>query len=117
MRVVLPGKREAGVGLHPNAAGWRLELSVPTESGTAELVDVSSGTKWVVDLTNGAFTLDNERFLPAHAYRVSIKTKGSTAESLIYLYPPRYTKQQLVFESDSDDATAAPLASVPKGAL
>jgi len=116
VRVALNGKREAGVGLRAARGGWRLELAAaPTD--VAEVVDVTVGansTKWTVDVVDGALLLDEERFVPGHAYRVNLKHGSEMVGStLIYLYPPAVaSRHKVTFEADESDTSGGdPLIS------
>jgi hypothetical protein len=108
VRVSLKGKREAGVGLKPKNGAWRVELGGSREiSGeTVELVDVTDGannTKWTVAPAAGGLTLDNERFIAGHAYRMTVlHGLDAVASALIYLYPPSMTGKSKVSFDDSE---------------
>jgi len=118
VNVSLAGKRERGIGLRPQASGWRLELSRPADD-VAELIDVTRGvapTKWVLPVEDGALHLDSTRFVPGHAYRVALRKGGS---ALVYLYPPAQKRtSQVTFADDQvgggDDGG---IAITPKSAL
>jgi hypothetical protein len=122
VRVALHGKREAGVGLKKKGNAWRVELAVGAGE-TVELVDVTDGTpsaKWEVQPTDGALVLDEERFVPGHAYRLTLK-KGLDAlgSTLVYLYPPTMTgKSKVTFDDeDTSGGGADDLAIVKKPSL
>jgi hypothetical protein len=105
VRVALAGKREPGVGLRFSAGGWRLDLAaMPT--ATADIFDVTEGSthaKWTTDIVDGALFLDQETFIPGHAYRVIIRRGAeSLGTTLIYLYPPATAKRQRVTFDDAD---------------
>jgi hypothetical protein len=108
VRVSLRGKREAGVGLRPKNGAWRLELggSKETASDTIELVDVTDGAnnaKWTLAPTGGALTLDTERFIAGHAYRVTMMHgMEAVASALIYLYPPTMSGKSKVSFDDKE---------------
>jgi hypothetical protein len=105
VRVAVHGKREVGIGLKAQKSGWRLDVAA-TPDVVAEVVDVTdgaSGSKWTVDVRDGALLLDNERFIPGHAYRVTVR-KGLDAvgSALVYLYPPvSSARSRVTFEDDS----------------
>jgi hypothetical protein len=118
--VSVKGKREAGIGLRPKNGVWRVELS--GSSGLAgesvELVDITENahnTKWVLYPTDGTVTLDSQRVVAGHAYRMTVMRNGaSLASALIYLYPPSASaKSRVKFDaaetsgSDSDDTMVA----------
>jgi hypothetical protein len=108
VRVALKGKREAGVGLRPKNGAWRVELggSKETAADTIELVDVTDGannTKWTLAAENGALTLDKERFIAGHAYRVTVmRGLEAVASALIYLYPPTMAAKSKVSFDDAE---------------
>jgi hypothetical protein len=108
VRVSLKGKRESGIGLHPKNGTWRVELggSKETADETVDLVDVTDGannTKWQLAPTEGALTLDSERFIAGHAYRVTVmRGLEPVASALIYLYPPTMTGKSKVSFDDSE---------------
>jgi hypothetical protein len=110
VRVALKGKREAGVGLRPKNGAWRVELggSKETSSDTIELIDVTDGannTKWMLAPTAGGLTLDSERFIAGHAYRVTVmRGMEAVASALIYLYPPTMSGKSKVSFDDNDTA-------------
>ncbi len=117
VNVSVAGKRERGIGLRAQASGWRLELR-GAAAGTAEVVDVTQGalgSKWMVQVEDGALVFDAARFVAGHAYRVELKSSGS---SLIYLYPPAARKSQNVVFADSETPAADDgIAITPKSAL
>jgi hypothetical protein len=113
VRVSLKGKREAGVGLRPKNGAWRVELggSKETASDTIELVDVTDGannTKWTLAPTDGALTLDSQRFIAGHAYRVTVMHgMDAVASALIYLYPPTMANKSKVSFDDGETTGGA----------
>jgi hypothetical protein len=117
VHVKVEGKRERGIGLKAQASGWRLELR-GAASGTAEIVDVTQGalgSKWMVQVEDGALVLDASRFVAGHAYRVELPKSGS---ALVYLYPPAARKSHNVVFADSEaPASDDGIAITPKSAL
>lgn len=110
VRVVVHGKREAGVGLRPRSGGWRLELAAAATE-IVDVVDVTEGanaTKWTVDVVDGALILDEARFVAGHAYRVTLR-HGTEAlgSALVYLYPPSVASRHKVTFDDSEAASSA----------
>jgi hypothetical protein len=114
--VSVKGKRQAGVGLRPKNGAWRVDLggAKDTDGGTVELVDITEGAnnaKWVLSPEGGALTLDGQRFIAGHAYRVTVMRNAVVvATALVYLYPPTVTgKTKVSFDggesvgADSDD--------------
>jgi len=120
VRVAVRGHREAGFGLRGTSRGWRLDLGRVLTA--VELVDVTDGavpSRWVVEAVDGALTLDPERFLAGHAYRVELRSGESM---LVYLYPPSVSArssraERLVFGEESDDVSDDGIAISPKSAL
>jgi len=118
VNVSLRGKRERGIGLKAQSAGWRLELRNGAEE-TAEVIDVTQGvtpSKWLVPVEDGALVFDAPRFVAGHAYRVELKRAGS---ALIYLYPPPVGKRtsKIEFVADESPLDDGGIAITPKSAL
>jgi hypothetical protein len=105
VRVALQGKREVGVGLRPNAGGWRLELST-SMGAVADVFDVTEGataSKWTVAVDDGALFFDQETFVAGHAYRVLVRRGAeSLGATLVYLYPPSVASRHKVTFDDAD---------------
>jgi hypothetical protein len=105
VRVAVHGKREAGIGLKAQKGGWRVDVAAKADE-VVELIDVTdgaNGTRWNVDVRDGALVLDNERFIAGHAYRLMV-TKGMepVGSALVYLYPPLSSaRSRVTFEDDS----------------
>jgi hypothetical protein len=110
VRVALNGKREAGIGLRPKNGSWRVELggSKETKGETVELIDVTDGAnnaKWTLSLADGTLTLDNQRFIAGHAYRVTVmRGLDAIASALIYLYPPTMSGKSKVSFDENEAA-------------
>jgi hypothetical protein len=107
VRVSMHGKRETGIGLKAQKSGWRVDVSASTPDEVADVIDItdgSAGTKWMVEVRDGALLLDNERFIPGHAYRVTIrKGMDPLASALVYLYPPvSSARSRVSFDDDSN---------------
>lgn len=106
VRLAIAGKHEAGFGLRQRGGGWKLELTAAPED-VADVVDVTqgaNGTRWTVDVRDGALFFDVERFIAGHAYRVSLR-HGTEARGtgLVYLYPPpaKSGKQKVTFDDEA----------------
>ena len=107
VRVALEGRHEAGVGLRPQAGGWRLEVAA-TPGAVADVFDVTEGAtalKWRVELEDGALFFDQETFVAGHAYRVLVR-HGAEAlgAALVYLYAPSVTSRHQVTFDDADSS-------------
>jgi hypothetical protein len=105
VRVAVHGKREAGVGLRAQKGGWKLDFGASADE-VADVIDVTDGAnsaRWTVEVAGGALFFDTDRFIPGHAYRVSVR-KGTEAvgSALVYLYPPAAAaKSRVTFDDDA----------------
>lgn len=122
VRVVVHGKREAGIGLKAQKGGWRLDLNAASDQ-VIELADVTDGfgdTRWTVNLApGGGLFLESDRFVAGHAYRVTVR-KGmeSIGSTLVYLYPPvSAAKSRVTFEEDSLGGSDGDIAVAKKPTL
>jgi hypothetical protein len=98
--------------------GWRLELG-DVRATKAHLVDVTPHASlgdWEVPIVNGTLRLDPERFLPDHAYRVTIYSGTETRSTLVYLAPPPRRSVTRLDMSGHEDADEG-IAPVPKGRI
>jgi hypothetical protein len=122
VRVALQGKREAGVGLRMRSGGWSLEVG-PLPGAVADIFDVTDGanaSKWTVQVDDGVVFLDQETFVPGHAYRVLVRRGAeSIGATLVYLYPPSVATRTKVTFGDADAAAGNSdgIATVKKPAL
>lgn len=110
VRVSLKGKRESGIGLRPKNGSWRVELggSKETADQTIDVIDVTdgaNGAKWQLAPSDGILTLDSERFVAGHAYRVTVmRGMEALSSALIYLYPPTMSGKSKVSFDDDENA-------------
>ncbi len=122
VRVSLHGHREMGIGLRPNAGGWR--IAVHGEATSIELTDQTGAThdKWVLPVGAQPLQLDAGRFLGGHAYRFELHHGGTVVErGLVYLFPARGGRTARVeFDVEADPTVSSNtdgIAVLPKSAL
>jgi hypothetical protein len=116
VRVLVGGRHETGIGLRATGAEWRLR--VRGAAGTAAIQDVTEGfvSKWVLPTTREELVFDQARFIPGHAYRVTLGNQSL----LVYLYPPKVARKQRVDFVDGEtrgQVTEDGIAIAPKGTL
>ena len=122
VRVSLQGRRELGIGLRPNAGGWRIGLH--GEATSIELTDQTGSThdKWVLPITAQPLQLDAGRFQGGHAYRFELHRGGTIVDrGIVYLFPARGGRNARV-EFDVDAAATVSsntdgIPVLPKSAL
>ncbi len=123
IRVVLGQRREPAAGLRPDKTGWTAILAPDLAGSTADLQDITPGvpsSRWNVSVSLGKLTLDSERFLPSHVYRVEFRRDGQLlGDALIYLYPlPAERTARVKFEEDKEpEPESSSIAPTPKGEL
>ena len=124
VRVLLPGRSERGLALLANEHQWTLDV-VGADLAEADFIDVTRGagsTKWTLFVKGDQVALDDQRFVPGHAYRVHIhRGRQLLLYSLVYLIPPATRRTVIEFAepeaSPTHTASSDPIAIIPKGAL
>ena len=126
------GVAEKAVKLTAGVAGWYLTLDVPGDNArcSAELKDVSPIPghlpKWIESVpnvgTSTTITLDPERYLGTHTYRVSVRCGvRELSHGFVHLLPPVDEKTQQKFDmaqkASNEDTSSDPIPIIPKSAL